>query len=188
MTEEGLGFLGLMRKAGALALGAENAFDAARTGKARVLCIAKDASRNTSDGIRNAQSLREVPLLTLDAEKAALGQALGCGECAAFAILDTGFALSLCKKLGKTDVIPALEERLQREKKRKAKKDAKKAPVSALPLGAKSGAAGRIAAKKRQLSRKTAGSSPAKVQNGEKALHKSRQHGTKTAQDRKRGN
>lgn len=188
MTEEALGFLGLMRRAGALALGAEDAFDETRTGRARVLCVAKDAARNTVDGMHNAQALRDIPLLTLDAEKAALGRALGCGECAAFAILDTGFALSLCKKLGETHAVPLLEERLQREKKRKAKKDAKKAPVSALPPGAKSGAAGRIAAKQRQLSRKTAGSSPAKSQSGDNRSQRRHPHGTKTAQDRKRGN
>lgn len=168
MTEEVLGFLGLMRRAGALALGAEDAFDAARTGKARLLCLAKDASRNTADGIRNAQNLRQAPLITLDGEKRQLGQALGCGECAALAILDTGFALSLCKKLELEAEIPALEERLQREKKRKAKKEQKKAPPGTLPPGAKSGAAGRIAAKARRTSGKSPGKQPTKPQSGEK--------------------
>ena len=35
MSEQILGFLGLMRRAGALAVGAEDAFDAARENKAR---------------------------------------------------------------------------------------------------------------------------------------------------------
>ena len=51
MTEELLGFLGLMRRAGALAVGAEDAYDAARMGKARLLCLAQDAARNTRDGM-----------------------------------------------------------------------------------------------------------------------------------------
>ncbi len=191
MTEELLGFLGLMRRAGALALGAEDAFDAARMGKARLLCLAQDAARNTRDGMKNAaaQHQPETPLLELDADKALLGKALGCGQCAAFALLDTGFALSFCKKLGREDCLPALEERLAREKKRKAKKDAQKKPAASLPPGAKSGAAGRIAAKKGRASERIAGLSPAKGRGGPKSGRASRRSmGTKTAQDRKRGN
>lgn len=191
MTEELLGFLGLMRRAGALALGAEDAFDAARMGKARLLCLAQDAARNTRDGMKNAAAQREpeTPLLELDADKALLGKALGCGQCAAFALLDTGFALSFCKKLGREDCLPALEERLAREKKRKAKKDAQKKPAASLPPGAKSGAAGRIAAKKGRASERIAGLSPAKGRGGPKSGRASRRSmGTKTAQDRKRGN
>lgn len=191
MTEELLGFLGLMRRAGALALGAEDAFDAARMGKARLLCLAQDAARNTRDGMKNAAAQREpeMPLLELDADKALLGKALGCGQCAAFALLDTGFALSFCKKLGREDCLPALEERLAREKKRKAKKEAQKKPAASLPPGAKSGAAGRIAAKKGRASERIAGLSPAKGRGGPKSGRASRRSmGTKTAQDRKRGN
>lgn len=192
MTEELLGFLGLMRRAGALALGAEDAFDAARMGKARLLCLAQDAARNTRDGMKNAAAQREpeTPLLELDADKALLGKALGCGQCAAFALLDTGFALSFCKKLGREDCLPALEERLAREKKRKAKKEAQKKPAPSLPPGAKSGAAGRIAAKgRRRASEPVAGPAPAKGRGGPKSGRASRRSmGTKTAQDRKRGN
>lgn len=191
MTEELLGFLGLMRRAGALALGAEDAFDAARMGKARLLCLAQDAARNTRDGMKNAAAQREpeMPLLELDADKALLGKALGCGQCAAFALLDTGFALSFCKKLGREDCLPALEERLAREKKRKAKKEAQKNPAPSLPPGAKPGAAGRIAAKRRQALEHTAGQTPAKGRGGPKSGRASRRSmGTKTAQDRKRGN
>lgn len=191
MTEELLGFLGLMRRAGALALGAEDAFDAARMGKARLLCLAQDAARNTRDGMKNAAAQREpeMPLLELDADKALLGKALGCGQCAAFALLDTGFALSFCKKLGREDCLPALEERLAREKKRKAKKEAQKKPAASLPPGAKSGAAGRIAAKKGRASERIAGLSPAKGRGGPKSGRASRRSmGTKTAQDRERGN
>ena len=54
MTEETLGFLGLMRRAGALALGAEDAFDAAREHRARLICLAQDAGKNTRDGLFNA--------------------------------------------------------------------------------------------------------------------------------------
>ena len=96
MTEETLGFLGLMRRAGALALGAEDAFDAAREHRARLICLAQDAGKNTRDGLFNALEEGKSALLTLPASKGELGRALGVGECAALAVLDTGFALALC--------------------------------------------------------------------------------------------
>ena len=67
MTEETLGFLGLMRRAGALALGAEDAFDAAREHRARLICLAQDAGKNTRDGLFNALEEGKSALLTLPA-------------------------------------------------------------------------------------------------------------------------
>ena len=124
MNEQVLGFLGLMRRAGALAVGAEDAFDMARENKARILMTASDSAANTVSAMKNA---------------------------AALAVLDTGFALALCQKLELADLIPQMEERLAREKKRKAKKEArkeaKKEPQA--PAGARtSGAVRRIAEKK----------------------------------------
>ena len=154
MTEETLGFLGLMRRAGALALGAEDAFDAAREHRARLICLAQDAGTNTRDGLFNALEEGKSALLTLPASKGELGRALGVGECAALAVLDTGFALALCKKLGEESLSAQLSERLDREKKRKIKKEtrreqsARKQTHKAPPGGAGlSGAAARIAAK-----------------------------------------
>ena len=154
MTEDTLGFLGLMRRAGALALGAEDAFDAAREHRARLICLAQDAGKNTRDGLFNALEEGKTALLTLPASKSELGRALGVGECAALAVLDTGFALALCKKLGEESLSAQLSERLDREKKRKNKKEtrreqsARKHTHKAPPGGAGlSGAAARIAAK-----------------------------------------
>ena len=154
MTEETLGFLGLMRRAGALALGAEDAFDAAREHRARLICLAQDAGKNTRAGLFNALEEGKSALLTLPASKGELGRALGVGECAALAVLDTGFALALCKKLGEESLSAQLSERLDREKKRKIKKEtrreqsARKHTHKAPPGGAGlSGAAARIAAK-----------------------------------------
>ena len=154
MTEETLGFLGLMRRAGALALGAEDAFDAAREHRARLICLAQDAGKNTRDGLFNALEEGKSALLTLPASKGELGRALGVGECAALAVLDTGFALALSKKLGEESLSAQLSERLDREKKRKIKKEtrreqsARKHTHKAPPGGAGlSGAAARIAAK-----------------------------------------
>lgn len=135
MNDAVLGFLGLIRRAGAMALGAEDAYDAARLGKARLLAVASDASANTRSGMQNARGERDVPLLPLDESKGRLGEALGVKECAAFAVLDTGFALSLCEKLGENETAELLRARLEREKKRKSKKLQKKEP-QAPPTGA----------------------------------------------------
>ena len=152
MNEQVLGFLGLMRRAGARAVGAEDAFDMARENKARILMTASDSAANTVSAMKNAAAQREgIPLVKLDCTKKELGAALGVKECAALAVLDTGFALALCQKLELADLIPQMEERLAREKKRKAKKEArkeaKKEPQA--PAGARtSGAVRRIAEKK----------------------------------------
>ena len=163
MTEQVLGFLGLMRRAGALAVGAEDAFDAARENKARVLLMAGDVAKNTVSAMHNAAAQKEagIPLVKLDCTKRELGSALGVRECAALAVLDTGFALALCKKLEQTDLIADLEARLEREKKRKAKKEAKKEPQAS--AGARnSGAVRRIAEKKGRPGQGKPGSDRAK--------------------------
>ena len=54
--------------------------------------------------------------------KKAVGEAIGMAECAVLAVCDTGFALALCQKLGKTELAAELELKLQREKRRKQKK------------------------------------------------------------------
>ena len=160
MTESDLGFLGLMRRAKALAVGAEDAYDAARMGDARLLLTAADASKNTRDGLQNALGDREIPLICLDETKARLGEALGIRECAAMAVLDTGFALSLCRRLGKEEIAEALNARLEREKKRKEKKLRKKEPQP--PTGAvKGGAHARTAAKPAAVRRRSSGTSGA---------------------------
>ena len=88
MTEQVLGFLGLMRRAGALAVGAEDAFDAARENKARVLLMAGDVAKNTVSAMHNAAAQKEagIPLVKLDCTKRELGAALGVKECAALAV------------------------------------------------------------------------------------------------------
>lgn len=119
-----LSFIGLMKKASCLAIGADNIYTAAEFGKIKLLALAKDTAKNTSSAVKNTALNWEIPLFTLDFTKTEIGEALGQKECAAFGITDTGFALALCKKLGNTDFEAQLAERLEREKKRKAKKTA----------------------------------------------------------------
>ena len=140
-------FLGLMARARALAVGAEEAYTAAREGRARLLLHAADAARNTTDGLHNARAEGGAPLVPLPYTKAEIGGALGRKECAALAVLNTGMAKALCEKLGLNDEAMALDEKLLRERRRKAKKKAGTYPQL--------GAAGRIAAKKTGTARTT---------------------------------
>lgn len=119
-----LSFLGLMKKARALAIGAESAVLMTELGTVRLLVLPKDAAKNSASSVRRASEEWEVPLLELDAEKSQLGEALGQKECAALGITDTGFALALCQKVQNTELAEQLTLRLEREKKRMAKKTA----------------------------------------------------------------
>lgn len=119
-----LSFLGLMKKARALAIGAESAALMTELGTVRLLVLPKDAAKNSAGAIRRASEDWDVPLLELDAAKSQLGEALGQKECAALGITDTGFALALCQKVGNTEIAEQLKLRLEREKKRMAKKTA----------------------------------------------------------------
>ena len=114
--------IGLMKKAGSLAIGGENAYDAARTHKARLMVLAQNAGDNTMGQAQAVAKQYQVPHITLPCSKEELGGALGMRECAAFAVTDTGFALSLCRKCQMEETAQALSERLAREKKRKQKK------------------------------------------------------------------
>lgn len=119
-----LSFIGLMKKAGALAIGAENAAMYTELGSVKLLLLPSDASKNTASWIQRTAQEWETPLITAEFTKSQLGMALGQKECAALGITDTGFALSLCQKSANTQLTQQLAERLEREKKRKAKKTA----------------------------------------------------------------
>ena len=119
-----LSFLGLMKKARALAIGAESAVLMTELGKVKLLLLPKDAAKNSASSVKRSAEEWETPLLQLDCTKAQLGEALGQKECAALGITDTGFALSLCEKAGNSELAQILTQRLDREKKRMAKKTA----------------------------------------------------------------
>ena len=117
-----LAFIGLMKRAGCLAAGGENVYDAAREGRARLILAAADCGPNTVSQAKAAANQCQAALVRLDCGKEQLGAALGMSQCAALAVTDTGFALSLCQKCGLDQAAQALEARLTREKKRKQKK------------------------------------------------------------------
>ncbi|MBQ7623669.1 MAG: ribosomal L7Ae/L30e/S12e/Gadd45 family protein [Clostridia bacterium] len=98
--DDALTLLGLMKKAGKLAIGADNAFDAAARGKAKLLITASDASPRVQRQTARAGGETGTPYISLVYTKGALGAALGQNECAAAAITDKGFSESFRKKLG----------------------------------------------------------------------------------------
>ncbi len=122
MENNVLSFIGLMKKAGSLAVGGENAYDAARNHLARLLVLASDCGPNTMGQAKAAAGQFGVQQIRLELTKAELGMAVGQRECAALAVTDTGFALALCQKCGQAEAAAALEERQAREKRRKQKK------------------------------------------------------------------
>ena len=170
MTEQNLSFIGLMKRAGALIPGADGIYDAARAGSLiRLILLASDAGPNTKKGLLNAKDECGAPMITLTATKAELGAILGQKECAAAAITDTGFAKALCEKLGEAELAAQLDERQQREVKRKAKKQEKKAAKPSAADNAKAAirrkqaAGGKQGATKTERPAKTADKSAAKT-------------------------
>ncbi len=93
-----LGLLGIARRAGKLALGADAARQAAGARRARLLLLAEDLSPGTAGSLKtlaDREGVRAVPLRrTMDEVEAALGKRTG-----VIAVNDAGFAktlLALC--------------------------------------------------------------------------------------------
>ena len=94
-----LSFLGLMKKAGRLAVGDEPSYDAVRAGRARLIIVASDASQNT---VRRAQNYAQKTMdgyALLPVTKQELGNALGRASCAFAAVCDAKFSKALMQKL-----------------------------------------------------------------------------------------
>lgn len=103
MTEHMLSTLGLALRAGSVAVGEEPVGAAARAKKSRVIFTAQDAA---SSSVRRANSFARAGsclCLTIPADKASLGSALGRTSCAMCAVTDIGFAQSIVQKLAAAD-------------------------------------------------------------------------------------
>lgn len=125
-----LTFVGLMRRSGHLAVGADDVAESCAKGRARLVLLPTDTSANTVKWMESAVERKEVPILRPGFTKTELGEALGVGSCAVAAVCDTGFAIALSKKLEMPQLTADLEQKLAREKRRKAKKLAGKANTS----------------------------------------------------------
>ncbi len=103
MREKTLKFLGLMRRANALQVGENNTGEAVRSGKAKLLLLAADASDNARKRAESFVGGRSCLLLCLPFSKEELSAALGLGGCSMAAVTDLGFANALIKRLRELD-------------------------------------------------------------------------------------
>jgi ribosomal protein L7Ae-like RNA K-turn-binding protein len=83
--------LGLAMRAGKVASGEEIVLQEIRSGRAKLVILANDASANTTKKFTDKCRTYQVPLLRLG-EKEELGRAIGKGQRAVIALLDEGFA------------------------------------------------------------------------------------------------
>ena len=99
MREDILAFLGLMRKASALAVGEENTSDAVGKGKARLLLLPCDGREKSAVHAGHLLEGHRALLVTMPFSEEELAKAAGVGRCTMAAVTDLGFAKALLKKL-----------------------------------------------------------------------------------------
>ena len=100
-TDKAANYLGLMRKAGRIALGEHDAGAAARAGKACLLLLAQDASDNARKRAEGFAHAVQAPLLPYT--KQALSDRLGKTGCAIAAVTDPGLAKAFVSALAQAD-------------------------------------------------------------------------------------
>ena len=98
-------YLGIMRKANAVAIGETDAGAAVKGGKAFVLCLAADASENAGKRAETFIYSRNTPLLRLPYVKAELQQAFSKPGCSMFAITNLGLASAFVEALAMQDPV-----------------------------------------------------------------------------------
>ena len=136
--------LGLVHRAGKLAIGEEPVSALCRDHKAYLLLLAQDAAENS---VRRAhlyaQSSENNLCVTIPLTKDELGSGLGRNSCAMVAIGDMGFAAAVADRLAKADpehyaaLSQLLAEKAARAKKRRDEKREKTTrPGKSKPRGA----------------------------------------------------
>ncbi len=116
-----LNYLALARKAGFAELGEEPVGAAARTGHARLVIVASDASDHTWRRAKSFVAGSRQQLIRLPYTKDEMGLAIGRESLAIAAITDAGLALSLVTGLSSprhADVVAVLEEMAAQAKRR----------------------------------------------------------------------
>ena len=103
MEDKALGLLGLMRRAGAIAIGMDNTADAVRAGKARLVLLSTDAAENARRKAETLTNGRSAQTVVLPYTREELAACLGVSGCAAAAVTDLGFANALIKRLRELD-------------------------------------------------------------------------------------
>lgn len=125
--QKALRLLGLARKARLLEIGEEPAGIACRSGKARLLLVARDAGDHTFRRARSFVSGSKCPYVCVPFTKDELGDGLGCNACALCALLDPAFAKSFLEALGEEEhdeILTQLTMQTQRMQKRRQEAEA----------------------------------------------------------------
>lgn len=130
MREKALNYLGLMRKANAIELGETNTGAAVRSGKAKLLLLASDASdnaRSRAEGFLRGHST--IPI-TLPFTKEEISGHVGASGCSMAAVMDIGFANAFMKTLAAIEP-EAYEAAAQEVSARFSKAERRKAETEA---------------------------------------------------------
>ena len=97
--DKALGYLGLMRKANAVAIGETDTGAAAKSGRAVLICLAADASENARRRAETFAHARAVPVTRLPYKKETISDLVGKAGCSMLAITDIGFAAAFAAAL-----------------------------------------------------------------------------------------
>jgi ribosomal protein L7Ae-like RNA K-turn-binding protein len=103
-----LSYLGLSLRAGKLSVGDENALKAIRSGEAKLVLVANDASNKTKKKFADKCSFYKVPLLEC-CSRAEMGRSIGKEERVVVAITDNGMAQLIVKSMGKPAEVEYIE-------------------------------------------------------------------------------
>ena len=101
--DRNLQIIGLAKKAGLLAVGAEDSSSAAKTGKARVVISAHNASKNALRRVRNSLEGKRTLHVIVPYTSFELGTVSGRGSPGTVAILDAGLAARFMTGMAETD-------------------------------------------------------------------------------------
>jgi len=97
--EKSINFLGLIKKAGKLEIGAKSVKAAVKAGKAKLILSAADAAQDSMKQAKKAAELGKVQHVILPFEKVDIGSMIGRGLPGMLAITDAGFAAAFTMKL-----------------------------------------------------------------------------------------
>jgi ribosomal protein L7Ae-like RNA K-turn-binding protein len=100
--------LGLAFRAGKLATGDESVMKAVRSGAAKLVIVAADASDNASKKYHDKCTFYNIPIIEFGS-RADLGASLGKEQRVAVAVMDTGFAGLIKKSLQKPSEVKDIE-------------------------------------------------------------------------------
>ena len=131
--DKALNYISLARKGGMAELGEEPVGAITRTGKGYLVVVAGDASDHTWRRAKSFVAGTSQQCIRLKCTKEELGFVVGRTSLAIAAITDAPLALALVKSLGEPekykDAVAALEEKVQKLKKRQSEAKAHKKNV-----------------------------------------------------------